>query len=274
MEIDLATYIQILQAGTFTGWGLLLFFYMAAGPWMIAYGKAMIQRAKVFIEYDKTKEYRPFASNLIPNLRSAIKLPGDRGILGVRRESAGHSSKIQTFLFSSEFEYTISPQEANGERWMAVDETNEDAVVYGYVFNERLQRITKEEYESKKHATAKMWVKYPSATISPEEFVKYQQINADPLLTEGYAQHKENALREKINNPMAMMIGQYGWFIIALIIVGALAYNWLSQNNAAITAQQSLDTCKQQMIDLYNSGVCQSKPNINASAILTGGKVK
>jgi hypothetical protein len=245
---------QALIYGNLIGWGLLIFSYITAGPWIKAYTLAKLQNKKVAIEYDKTKEYRPFAADIPKDLRNFIKLSGNRGIVGIRRESIGHSNKTQTMLFSSEFEYTISPTEIKGKRYVQVEPQN---TIEGFLDEGNFIEISN-------HPKTKKWVEVPEMeTVSPEQFVRYQQINADPLITEHYAQHKEQALRDSVNNPAAMFISQYGWFIITLIVAGGLVYMWMGQNNQAANCMGDLQQCKDGVIELFNKGVCQSRPGID-----------
>jgi hypothetical protein len=259
---------QLLFYTDLIGWFLLIISYMSAGPWMIAYTKAKLLGKKVAIEYDKTKEYKPYPADIPKNMRGVIKLPGDRGIVGIRRESIGHSNKTQTMLFSTEFEYTISPTEIAGKRYFKIDPKLD--ITTGFI--EEGKFIEAPAY----HPKAQSWVKYPGyETVTPEEFVKFQNINADPLLTEHYAQHKEQALRDKINNPAAMFVAQYGWFIIALLVVGGIVYMWISQNNQGAAGVAEAAQCKDLIIDLFNRGVCQSRAGLefNISSIRSGGAV-
>lgn len=262
------TYIDSLQWAVIIGLLIFGFFWFAAGPWMSAYAMARLTNRKVAIEYDKTREFKPFAIQIPKDFKAVFKLPGNRGVVGIRRDSIGHSNKIQTMLFASEFEYTVSPREITGERYFMTSTKN---VKWGY-FNDKGEFIETQELTKPE---AQMWVKYPISTVTPEEFVKFQQINGDPMLTEGYAQHKENALREKIYNPMAAFVAQYGWFLIPLIIVGALAYSWIGQNNQAAGAIADLDQCKSHIIDMYNAGVCKGSMPLNITQnINTGGAVQ
>lgn len=277
------TYIDSLQWAVIIGLLVFGFFWFAAGPWMSAYAMARLTNRKVAIEYDKTREFKPFAIQIPKDFKAVFKLPGNRGVVGIRRDSIGHSNKIQTMLFASEFEYTVSPREITGERYFMTTNKN---VKWGY-FNDQGEFIETERPSSildrfnnigpqdPSKPEIQMWVKYPISTVTPEEFVKFQQINGDPMLTEGYAQHKENALREKIYNPMAAFVAQYGWFLIPLIIVGALAYSWIAQNNQAAGAIADLDQCKSHIIDMYNAGVCKGNMPFNLTqGINTGGAVQ
>ena len=261
---------QFLFYSDIIAWLLLVLFYMSAGPWMLAYTKAKLLGRKVAIEYDKTKEYCPYAADIPKNMRGVIKLPGDRGIVGIRRESIGHSNKIQTMLFSTEFEYTISPTEIGGKRYFQIDPKTD--IITGFLEDGKF--IESPDYHPKGHT----WAKYPGYdTVTPEEFVRFQNINADPLLTEHYAQHKEQALRDKINNPAAMFVAQYGWFIIALLVVGGIVYMWIQQNNQGAAGMDAAAQCKDTMIDLFNRGICKAQPgmtNFNVSSIPTGGVVR
>jgi hypothetical protein len=260
---------QVLIYSDIAAWLMLGYFYMAAGPWMLAYGWAKLLGKKVAVEYDKTKEYKPYPADIPKNMRGVIKLPGDRGIVGIRRESIGHSNKTQTMLFSTEFEYTISPTEIAGKRYFQIDPKAD--LVTGFVEDGKF--IESPSYHPKAHT----WAKYPGyETVTPEEFVRFQNINADPLLTEHYAQHKEQALRDKINNPAAMFIAQYGWFIIALLIVGGIVYMWMQQNNAGTAGMAEAAQCKDTLIDLFNKGVCQAKEGVdfNITMLKSGAVVK
>ena len=277
--LAIETYIWLLQIIALVLFLLLAFFYNAAGKWMMAYGKAVLKRGKVAIEYDKTKEFNPFCANIPKEWKSVIELPNMRGIIGIRRESIGHSNKIQTMLFSSEFEYTVSPREISGERYFSIDDKNPDHLVYAYPFNDQLIKITKEEFESGKYPTAKMWIRHPTETVTPEEFVKFQSINADPMLTEGYAQYKELKLKEKMMNPIRAMLAENGHLIIMAIIVGAIAYQIVTNQNYGLSKADDLQACKDTIIHMYDTGVCSIRnmttyePSINVSKITTGGMI-
>jgi hypothetical protein len=280
--MDIGQYLQIIQVLLFVAIGLLGYFWICAGKWMWAYGKAKLTGGKVAIEYDKTKEYNPYVADIPKDWRAVIKLPGKRGVVGIRREGIGHSNKTQTMLFSTEFEYVVSPTEIAGDHYYSVDPLDEEHVMYGYFMNEQFTRITPQEFFSKERPdTAKMWLKYPIQTLVPEEFVKYQQINGDPMITEHYAQHKEAALQEKINNPLSVMLAQHGWIIIALLIAGAVAYQIVQQQNFGLGKANELQSCKDTIIAMYNSGQCrftnittQAVNGINITKVSTGGMIQ
>lgn len=260
-QVPIEQYVIGLEITSLVLFFLLVFFYTAAGKWMIAYGKARLSGGKVAIEFDRTKEFVPFNVKIPKDWRSVFELPNKRGIIGIRRESIGHSNKIQTMLFSSEFEYTVSPNEIKGKRYFFIDPKEEDMMFYGYIDEKgNLVKVSNMDMLNKKYENTKVgqWVRYPDHTITPEEFVKYQLINADPLLTEGYAQHKENALRERINNPMSIFMGQYGWIIIIAIIAAGLAYQMISNNNFGLSKAGELQSCKDQIISMYNTGQCKT----------------
>jgi len=257
----------------------LFFFYRAAGNWMIAFGKTSLPwntGKKVAIEATKGKELMPYMADTPKNFPTVIKPPGRRGIVAIRRESIYHSNKTPVVMFPTEFEYTVGLDDLKGERFYRVEEGK--TMFYGYVDPETnsLVEIDKLDYlAGGKYPQAGIWVKYPDHTVSPDEFVKYQEINADPLLTEHYAEHKRDELKEQIYNPLAGFINAGGLYVIAVILIaGALAYSWMGQNNQAGAAYSQLENCKNQIVTLYADGYCKGSPPLsvlNASQLPTGG---
>jgi hypothetical protein len=275
IQTDLVTLWKASYWGNIILLVIIIFFWMMAGEWISAFAKAWWKKGAIVVEWTKTKKYIPYVANIPKDFKSVIELPNHRGIVGIRRDSIGSSAnKVPIMLFSTEFAYTVSPQEINGERYFKIDP--EKDLIYGKTINREVKILDKIDMIGEKDFDT--YIKYPSTTISANEFVKYQNINADPLLYEGYAQHKENALREKINNPIAVMIGQYGWIIIIVLVAGAIAYTMVTQNNMAMQKAGEVQALQQHITDLYAQGICKGNPaaalpNYNATALKTGGGV-
>ena len=73
------------------------------------------------------------------------------------------------------------------------------------------------------------------------------------------------------------MLAQHGYIIVALVIVGALAYNWMNNNNIANDAQNALQVCKDQVLTLYEQGVCKGSLPVAAVknvTLNTGGAIQ
>ena len=277
IPIDLQTAWTISFFGNLFLVGLIGLMWWRASDYITAAIISWWKKTSIGEEWTKTGRYAFYATDIPKDYQQVIVLPKQRGIIELKRKSVGYDGNGNPIsMFSTEHGITLNPEEITGERYFQI--TPKDHICYAYMdpVNEKYVKISKEEYDSGRYTNAKIFCIYPPHTVNPSEFVKYQKNNINPLVMEGYAKHREFALKKSMNAPISTFLSNNMAWIIPLLVVGAIVWGWMANNNAAVSANAALTVCQEKMVSFVQNpgGFSNIPPAItNSSSVHTGGAI-
>lgn len=249
--------------------------YWIAGDWIKVSLIAWYKKKPIMLEWTKTKKWVPFVGDVLVTLPHIIKLDNDRGIVRLRREASGTgSNKIPMLIFASENVNTINPVEFGGETYykpeLVYAEEIEEANPITGALTKRWQTVKLKDFDKEKEAAGlyHTFAKYPiTSAVAPHEFFEYQDIDDEPMMYQQYAEQQVKEELDKIKAPISTFFRDNLSWLIPLILVCALAFMWMQQNNAAIGNAAEVASCRSEITTLYQTGVCKMNPLINNTVV-------
>jgi len=225
-------------------------------PWL----KAWWDKGDIGLEYTKSKRW------VFHNTKIDSEFPDvwmvDKRPVPLRREAFGIAPhKVRMAFFASDFGAVTAPQEINGKRLYHPLKT--------YSIDDKTGELQEQDAPD---AMLVPDIRYEVGAISPSEFVQYQQINIDPSIIERFAAYRELKVYKKLTNAWnTLMNPDFLKYAIPMVIVGAIVFMWLSNNNTAVS-------CNEHLTELYRTGQCVIQPAGKAAAeagrnISTGGAI-
>jgi len=249
---------------------IYLFTWDVMWVWLMAWWK----KKPIVLQWTKSKQWKFKIPTIDKGCPDALVLDNRKGIVELRREAVGLGPhKVPICIATSEFPAVLSPTELEGERYYSPTDS-----FYGVPFNDTIIRANEPSKEetlellsivknlenkafNENHPTyqsdiepryfelnnmveawknRQLYVRYPSHTINVSEFVNYQKIAVNPELIASYAEDQVIEAKNDARNPLNSLNLQ---IMIPLIIVLAIAYMLMSQQNVGLTGYENALTC-------------------------------
>ena len=272
MEIDLKTGFDIAFWSAVALTALHFFVWWRASSYIKASIKAWWSKTAIAQEYLKTGIYRFYAAPIPKEYPEIIEKANDSGYIELRRKSKGMDENGNAiYQFSTERAITYSTADITGERWF------EPELCYAYrdAITEKWVKVTPEEIKAHNIQNAKLWAKYPEHSVTPAEWVKFQDENLNPMVLAGALKHRELATARKYKTEgIGQFLAQNGAWLVAFLVIAWIIVTWMNQNNASVGYQQELMACKDQISNIYQSYAANGKilpPVVQNITMNTGG---
>jgi len=294
--LDAFKYSLVLNVVTLAA---LVLVWRFAGSVTWVWIKSQWTRKPISLEWTKSKTWKFQIPNIPKGMDNVWELDGGNRIIEVRREAVGMApNKTPMMLSTSEFPAAINPTEVHGNRFFKATES-----FYGYLFNDELYRVkepTPEQYQKykefkedtvmqeempeiwanlQKHMNewkqAKLWVRYPEHGLDVSEFVRYQQVHADPKSVAQYAKRKELDAKLSLYSPFNVL-SQNLHYLVPVIIVGFLGYILLQDHSMAVNAGAQAIKCNQDLAKCAADCTQYTRELIQTGTetVPTGGAIK
>ena len=290
--------VQYLAVGFIIETVALIMIWFLAGDIVYIWLKAWWTKRPISLEWTKSKYWKFQIPNIPKGVPEVWELDNATRVIEVRREAVGIAPhKVPMMLSTSEFPAAVNPTEVHGDRFFVPQDA-----YYGVLFNGKIHKVNPpsedeiNEYnllESKELRTAEedgrffqlsgvvdawnrkqLWVKYPEHGLNISEFVNYQKVSTDPKIVAAYARRKEIDAKMAIFSPMSTIL-QNPIPIVIILFGAAIAFWFLSDHSAALSAQSQLAACKDQLIGYAQGGVkpIAQQPFMNITKSIGGGVV-
>lgn len=294
-------YDIVFTAVLIFGLVLYLFTWDVTKIWL----RAWWEKKPVILEQNKKRQFIFRIPQLQKGIDNAVILEDGNRVVELRQESVGFAPhKVPMALASSEYPCTFNVNEATGERFYAPEDTFYGVMVDNEIispeepteeekkiYNDYMKNLENKEFmknypnyrlENKDeinylhtkinlYNSRRLYVRYPDHTVNINEFVKYQSITANPLLTALFGESRAIAVKKQMTNPLSMINMQV---LIPLIMVIAIAWMMMSQHNIGLEGYDQALQCTTDYQELAKE--C-GKNIVNwtyANAPNTGGTVK